>query len=356
MKALGLTPWPIYPAHSGGQERCFNLLSQVPHATVFALDWQGNSHQSYLGDMAYQVIPADPHAIDRANKLMAAGIKTYDPIPMLTKDSLVTFRNAIDAADPDLVILEHPWLLDLIGDRPYLYDSHNCESYNTEQQLGRTGFDFELVTDLERRAVQGAEHMTYTSDRDLAHMAQYFTHTTPATLIPNGTHQPTVITSGNSRNLVFIGSNYGPNIEAAQNLANMATQLPGYTIQILGHCATQVHSTAPNVQLLGPVTDRQLDFYLTNAHQFINLMSKGSGTHLKLARAMAYGIPVVTTPIGGRGYTSPTLVTTNLQTVDAILEVTNSWQKHHNTALAEAQTLTWDTIGNTFNEVLRGLQ
>lgn len=356
MKVLGLTPWPIHPAHSGGQERCFNLLSRIPGATVFALNWQPDSATGRIGDMGYHVIPADPAAVDRANKLMAHGIKTFDPIPMLVKDSLTTFRNAIDTADPDLVILEHPWLLDLIGDRPYLYDSHNCESYNTEQQLGRKGYDFDLVADLERRAVQGAAHMTYTSQRDLAHMSQYFTHTTPATLIPNGTHLPTVITYGNSRNLIFIGSNYGPNIKAAQHLADLAPQLPSYTIQILGHCATQVHTTAPNVQLVGPVTDKQLNHYFRNAHQFINLISQGSGTHLKLARAMAYGIPVVSTPIGARGYTSPTIATTTASTIAAVQDITANWQKHHTTALQEAQPLAWDVVGKTFSEVVDGLQ
>ena len=168
MKVLALTPWPIYPATSGGQERCWNLLSNIPEVTIHALDWNGADSWQRIGATNYRTIAADPMARIRAQQLLASGITTYDPIPSIVRDDLTNFRKAIDDSDPDLIILEHPWLLDLIDGRPYIYDSHNCESYNTQQQLGHTGYDLDLVTGLERRAVQGAQHMTYTSDRDLA--------------------------------------------------------------------------------------------------------------------------------------------------------------------------------------------
>ena len=350
MRILSLTPWPIYPVNTGGQERCWNLLSRIPENTIYSLDWQGNSSQQRIGDTNLKVIPADPKAVDQANKLMQSGIQTFDPIPMLTKDNLVTFRREIDNYDPDLVILEHPWLLDLIDDRPYVYDSHNCETVSTAQQRPHS-LDLDLVQNLERRATQQAEHMTYTGEDDLKQMRKLYPFTTPVTHIPNGVDIPQQRATGEELNLMFVGSLYAPNVQAAKTLISLAPLIPEYKIRIAGSVCNLLETSYDNVELLGQVTDKQLDYYLKTSFAFVNLMGVGSGTSLKVGRALAYGLPVITTVIGGRGYTSP-LVTHPAYLPDMLQALRKNWQHHSDRAYEEALTITWDNISQRFNEVI----
>jgi glycosyltransferase involved in cell wall biosynthesis len=350
MRILSLTPWPIYPAMSGGQERCWNLLSRIPENTVYSLDWVGESRQERVGDTNLKVIAADDKARDQAKKLMQSGVQTFDPIPMLTKENLVTIRREIDNYDPDLVILEHPWLLDLIDDRPFVYDSHNCETVSTAQQRPHS-LDLDLVQNLERRATQQAEHMTYTGEDDLKQMRKLYPFTTPVTHIPNGVDIPGQRATGEELNLMFVGSLYAPNVQAAKTLISLAPLMPEYKIRIAGSVCNLLETDYDNVELLGQVTDKQLDYYLKTSFAFVNLMGVGSGTSLKVGRALAYGLPVITTVIGGRGYTSP-LVTHPAYLPDMLQALRKNWQHHSDKAYEEALTITWDNISQRFNKVI----
>ena len=351
MRILALTPWPIYPAQTGGTERCWNLLSRIGEVTVFSLDWGGNESQQRIGQVNLKTIPADPEAVAQARKLLTAGIHTYDPMPMLTRKNLTTYIHAIETYDPDLIILEHPWMVDLIGDRPYILDAHNCETINTGTQLGTHSLDFQLVADMERRAVQGAQHLIYCSEQDLTNMRKAFPFTTPATLIPNGCGIPDATTTGELLNLIFIGSTYGPNIQAAKTLTALAPSLPEYTIQILGPVADYIETTYDNVQLIGPVTDKQRDWYFRNAHAFVNLTTQGSGTHLKIARALAYGVPVITTPIGARGYDN-LLITSEANVPEMLRNLRKNWHTHSEVAKTQAQHLDWNILASKLRTVI----
>jgi len=245
MKILALTPWPIYPVEGGGQERCWNLLSNIPDVTIQALDWTGAGSWQRIGSTNYRTIAADPLARIRAEQLLISGVTTFDPIPSIVKDDLTNFRKAIDDSDPDLIILEHPWLLDLIDGRPYIYDSHNCETVNSRQQRPRA-MENDLVASLERRATQQAEHMTYTSELDLQAMKLLYPFTTPTTHIPNGLTLPPQQATGEELNLIFIGSNYTPNIQAAKNLIALAPLLPEYKIRIMGGVCEAITQQRPS--------------------------------------------------------------------------------------------------------------
>lgn len=349
-KVLALTPFDISKPSFGGAERCYNLLTRVGPIDVIGLNWDGVNSYQRIGDMSYELIGADQSAVEQSRKLRANGVITYDPMPSLCKNNLTTIRKEIDLINPDLVVLEHPWLVDLIGDRPFIYDAHNFETYNTGTQFGVNSYDYQLVKEIEYHAASQAEHITYCSQQDIELMRQMFNIDTPATHIPNGVTLPDQVSDNKTRNLIFIGSVYQPNINAAQRLIDLAPQLPGYRIQILGQCANYVTNTHNNVLLVGHVNEEILDYYFRNAHAFINLTTHGSGTHLKIGRALAYGIPTLTTPKGGRGYTN--VIHTNPFTLPHQLN-TLDWDYWHTKALEEAATINWDTIAQTFKKVIQ---
>lgn len=358
MKLLALTPWPFIPARTGGTERCYNLLSALDDVTAFALDWTGTEKWERHGTINYRVIPADAQASDQAKRLMANGLHSYDGMPSLTKRNLTTIRAEIANTDPDLIILEHPWMLDLIGDTPFIYDAHNYETNNTLNLFGRNTLDIDIIRNIETRAIQQAEHITYCSEADWQAISRDIKHNTPGTLIRNGATAVTgdrLETHRQSRNLLFIGSMYAPNIEAARHLIDIAPQLPDYTIQIVGPCATALTTAQPNVQLIGTVTDAQRDQLFSLAHQFVNLADTGSGTHLKIARALAHSLPVVTTTVGARGYDNMHIVSHGLTALQLIRQITDNYDYAYKLASETFALYDWATIGADFREVINNV-
>jgi glycosyltransferase involved in cell wall biosynthesis len=275
-------------------------------------------------------------------------------MPTLCLSDLNVMRKAIDEFDPSLILLAHPWQVELTGGRPYVLDAHNFESMNTAMLFGRNSMDYNMVADIERWAVAGAEHVTYCSADDWRMMGDNW-ELPPGTHVPNGTHLPDKVATGENLNLIFVGSMYGPNIKAAQRLIDMAHRLPEYHIHIVGRCSEPLTSDEPNVTLHGYKSEQALDRLLQMSHIFVNLVTEGSGTHLKIAKALAYGLPVVTLLAGSRGYEA-THVTELEHTPDMIREVTRDWNNRHTIALEAAQQYNWANIKEQFAGVIHALQ
>jgi glycosyltransferase involved in cell wall biosynthesis len=355
MKTLALVPWDISALDSGGKQRCHALLTALPNVTTFALSWDNQEKETTLDGMPYRVIPAGIQAMDRARRLFASGFHSYDVMPTLCRQDLTVFRKAIDDFNPDLIILEHPWLIELTGGRPYLYDAHNHEADNTAQLFGIRSLDYEMVLDLEKYAIAGAEHVTYASQSDWDAVGQG-RHFPPATHIPNGTDIPDNVTAGKSNNLLFIGSMYQPNLDAAQRLADMAHLLPDYQIHLVGGSSTAVITSAPNVIRHGVMHDTQLERLLLSTDLFINLVTHGSGTHLKIAKALAYGIPVITLPVGSRGYADDVIISSLEDVPETIQAIQADWAKYSREARAASQRYNWATIRQQFADTVHALQ
>jgi hypothetical protein len=345
-RLVGLVPFHILPPRFGGAERSYHLLTRVGKIDIIALNWQGVSGEKVDGDVTYKLIAASPKAVERAEKLRAHGVKTFDPMPMLTRSDLTELRDAI--GKPDGIILEHPWLHPF-ANAPYILDAHNAEARLTAERWPGS-VDAQAVYQLEKAAAENATAITYCSEADAQTLRASYNITAPMHYIPNGQLPPTETAHGQSNNLIFIGSVYEPNVRAAQALAGLARSLPDYKIQILGKCAEYVRTDSPNVMLVGEVTEEQMHHYFVNAFAFVNLVSQGSGSHLKLARALSYGLPIITTAIGARGYDDLTVVSSAEQTIAAIQSTNFAAEK--NKHLAQAEKLAWGAIGENFRGVI----
>lgn len=357
MTVVGLAPWPFIPAQSGGTERTLNLFGALGKITTFAIDWQGEDDEQSLGLIDYQVVGAPLAARDKAKRLQASGVQTFDAMPMLVKNDLAKLQARVEQTKPDLVILEHPWLVDFVPKTARLVvDAPNCETINTQQQYPRT-FDVDLVMNLERRAVERADLITYASYADAQALRRLFKVTAPMIHIPNGTDIPDTISDGTTRNLIFIGSTYKPNVIAAQLLINQAATLPEYQIHIIGGCSDYMQNAAENVTLHGHVTNQRRDQLFATAHAFITLTTHGSGTHLKISRALAHGLPVITTQLGARGYNPDGItITTVTDLPEKIRAVTDDWAKQSQAAQAQCANLLWPAIQKTFRDAVHAIQ
>lgn len=356
MKILLLAPWPFIPAQSGGAERIYNLVSRLGEVSAYALAWGGEKLEKQLGHISYKVIPADDEAVDQATKLLGNGLHSMDTLPTHVNKKLNALRAEVEKLNPDLVILAHPWLIDFVGDRPFVYDAHNCETINTRNLFGSNNLDIDTVRFLEKQAIQQASLITYCSRGDKEMMDLLYPNNTPSLHIPNGCEKQINLANGfNSRNLIFIGSPYSPNVRAAQALIDLAPLLPEYHIQIVGGCTSTLTTRHDNVKLFGHVTDDQRDRLLREAHQFINLVDIGSGTHLKIARALSFALPVVTTEVGSRGYKN--LHITNGHDAPAIIRnITTNYKAARFEALHESLNYDWDTIGARFKKAIHAVQ
>jgi hypothetical protein len=345
-RLVGLVPFHILPPRFGGAERSYHLLTRVGKIDIIALNWQGVSGEKIDGDVTYKLIAASPKAVERAEKLRAHGVKTFDPMPMLTRSDLTELKDAI--GKPDGIILEHPWLHPF-ANVPYILDAHNAEARLTAERWPGS-VDAQAVYEIEKAAAENAKAITYCSEADAQTLRASYNITAPMHYIPNGQLPPTETAHGQSNNLIFIGSVYAPNVRAAQALADLARSLPQYQIQILGKCAEYVKTDNSNVMLVGEVTEEQMHHYFVNAFAFVNLVSQGSGSHLKLARALSYGLPIITTAIGARGYDDLTVVSSAEQTIAAIHSTNFAAEKKKN--LIQAEKLTWGAIGENFRGVI----
>ena len=353
MKIVALVPFDIEPPVFGGAQRCHNLLTRLGPITTIGLNWVNEGREETIGDMTYKLIDAGAKAKERAKKLFGQDLYTYDGMPAFCQVDLAHFQEAIDAEQPDLIILEHPWLYPFVGDVPFIYDAHNAEAFLTSLRWPG-GIDEQVVKELERAAVTNAKAITYCSELDADILRKFYPVTAPMHFIPNGTDLPDKLAEGKTKNLIFVGGLYGPNVVAAQELANQAHLLPDYTIQLIGGCGEKVRTTQPNVRLYGHVTDEQLDQLHRDAFAFVNLMQTGSGTSLKVARAMSYGLPVISTKVGARGYDGVEIVDRGQDITNPLELIANYWDVYSQTSRAHAEKISWGRVGVKFQGIVRG--
>jgi glycosyltransferase involved in cell wall biosynthesis len=306
---------------------------------IHALSWEGKPEERVIDGIFYSVTAAGADAHRRVQQMGAHGFQTFDAMPHVARAFLDEYRELVVKENADMIVLEHPWMVDFVPDGvPYIYDAHNAETLSFAQRFGAGTPEFLHVKELERRAVQGAEAVTYCSEADAMVLREMFGDFR-GVHVPNGVVLPELVPVEARNILLFVGSVYQPNVDAAQRLINLAPQLPEFHIVIAGPCGLYVQNTQANVQILGAVSDRTLDDLFRHSVAFVNLVSHGSGTHLKVGRALAYGLPVISSQIGARGYSSPIVTDDVVQTV---AQVVLDWEHFSEQARAEAETLTWD--------------
>jgi glycosyltransferase involved in cell wall biosynthesis len=112
---------------------------------------------------------------------------------------------------------------------------------------------------------------------------------------------------GERRDLLFVGNlHHRPNSDGVQHFMReifplVREAIPGVRLTIVGeHASTEISDYASDaVRVMGYVPD--VDPYFAGARVFVAPIRFGAGVKGKIGESLAYGLPVVTTPVGAEG-------------------------------------------------------
>jgi glycosyltransferase involved in cell wall biosynthesis/GT2 family glycosyltransferase len=329
---------PIDPPVGGGRLRLLGLYHGLgaPTTYVGTYDWPGERLRDHRLSPTLREIDVplseEHHAAAKALSEQLGGKVVIDSafhrFAHLSNDFNETAL--AEAADSDIVIFSHPWLypqlFDAIDrDRQLLvYDSHNVEGYLRYTLLDDgSGDGSELcreVVHLEASLCRDADLVLACShrDRELFHHL-YAIPFAKVYVVPNGVFTTDIVPStvdekrrarsvldlSDATMAIFLGSPYGPNVEAAEFIVDvLALAVPDMTFVIAGGVGTALldrRRIPGNVRITGQISEEEKRYYLQAVDLAVNPMFSGSGTNIKMLEFMAAGLPIVTTPVGARG-------------------------------------------------------
>jgi glycosyltransferase involved in cell wall biosynthesis len=224
--------------------------------------------------------------------------------------------DVVQAAAPGFA----PWLERLQPGVLRVYGSANVEADFARRRASAAGRTrrrlAEGVAELERRVIATSDLVFACTDRD-ARRFEELHGASKVAVVPNGFEDELLsldrarlrdeeraqlgVTS-DERLVVFIGGGADHNRRAVQFLEReLAPRLDrGARLLIAGKAADALSDGGDRMLSLGYVDDvRPL---LAAADVAVNPVAYGSGSNVKVAEYLAAGLPVVTTPIGARGF------------------------------------------------------
>jgi len=336
-RACILDMQPITPPVGGGRLRLLGLYhhlgGNLDCTYVGSYDWPGEVERKIrLSETLLEMdIPLSDEHHSAAQKLAnEAGGKIVIDLAFsqqaLLSPKYVSVAQA-QAADSDIVIFSHPWVYPLLCShlRPnqlVVYDSQNVEGFLRAQILDeKKSLEYALLRNVVRDENDlgwAADWIFACSHEDLLRFNRLYGF--PAhkmRVVPNGVMAfrdplPTSESKIRARKnkkigldefvAIFIGSAYGPNVQAAKFIIDeLAVLMPDVLFILAGGVGNSISSSAPNVYITGGLDEAEKTVWLHTADVAINPMRAGSGTNIKMFDFMAMGLPVVTTAVGARG-------------------------------------------------------
>lgn len=343
-KIVVLSTFEIYPPVNGGQHRSFHLysgLSALGDVTVISLGQQGHTKEKIIADGVKEIVigRTDTHIKEESNiqeivgqpvtDIVAANLMRYTPE--------FTQRLESELNDADIVVLSHPYLVDLLpANRNFtlLYDAHNVEVDLKRSILGEGKLAeslLEAVRSMEDEAIRSANKVFVCSSSDSSRLSKLYGATLDKfTVVPNGVEvKKTAFTDFALRRKskekygvqgpigLFLGSWHQPNIDAVKRIFSIAELLPNMHFFVAGSVSTAVLAQARprNVGLIEQFDDDTKRVLLAISDVAVHPMDSGAGTNLKVFEYMASGLPIVSTKHGVRGL--PTGIIQNMSLAES---------------------------------------
>ena len=195
----------------------------------------------------------------------------------------------------------------LLEDRPPIYyNAHNLESALRVQLGGWSRYALLELAHFERRVLEAARESWLPSKRDLSGAADLAPNA-QLRLVPNVVDVASIapVRATDSRSALFVADfSYQPNRHSADFLIaevmpRVWEQLPEARLMLVGSGLTPESELDPRIEVHGFVSDLG-DVYATAGCALVPLLESG-GSPLKLIEALAYGLPIVATPLGAGG-------------------------------------------------------
>lgn len=332
MKVLQVALSVVYPPSSGGDHRTHGLVYSLPSLGNEVIRFcQGGllTNHGLSGIQRWVQIdsnyrecrPANPFHDAPSLLQLIFDSPGYFSQKWLELSFPEPLAELIDWAD--VVLVEYPFQIPPIVEHstetPVIYSSHNVESERLRSRSRILTDQYNLYLDsVEQTAVQATSAVICTSEADYQKINKKFGSPQHAVVAPNGIYKSEIRDSrdasgtgvrntlgidDNSLIGVFVGSDYGPNREAAQALVDIANQTDSsrsFDIIIVGSVCDSVISRADAVHTVGFVED--IEPYYDVADYGLNPMRSGGGSNIKLVEYMAKALPVISTPFGARGF------------------------------------------------------
>lgn len=334
-KVLVLDMQPITPTIGGGRVRLHGMYHKLGEDIevkyIGTYDWPGEKYKNAKLTESLQevLIPLSDEHFQMANDFRKK-CNDKNIIDVLFNKMVhlsPEFVNEIEksVAESDCIIFSHPWLYPLVKNiiSPYqavIYDAQNVESY-----LRSILFDIhdleeakviENVIELEADLIRNSDIIFSCSQNDKEMFVRVFdVDPLKIKLTPNGvfvatSKKPSFDEKKSAKDkygivnkivCTFIGSNYGPNIEAVNFIKNkLAPELPSHVFVIAGGVCNDFISEN-NFIILGVLDEKDKNLLLVATDIALNPIFTGSGTNIKMLEYMAWGLPIVTTAVGARG-------------------------------------------------------
>jgi glycosyltransferase involved in cell wall biosynthesis len=321
MKVLVLTPWPIAPLSHGGRVRTFRLaagLARCGASVDVACPWGPGQPR---GEHRIEDVRIRPQLFPAMPLLPLSDDLLPSDVPIAWQARLPGFRpggdyDVVQAAAPGFA----PWLERLPAGVLRVYGSANVEhdfAHRRAAEFGRLRRRLaRRVADLERRVIATSDLVFACTERDARRFDELY-GTSDVAVVPNGFDDDLLRldraglreearaelgVAKDQRLVVFIGGGADHNRRAVEFLERELAPRLDKSVRLLvaGKAAGGLSEGDGRVLSLGFVDDvRPL---LAAADVAVNPVSYGSGSNLKVAEYLATGLPVVTTPIGARGF------------------------------------------------------
>ncbi|HYC32529.1 MAG TPA: glycosyltransferase family 4 protein [Gemmatimonadales bacterium] len=322
MKVLSIFPYPILPLTHGGRVRAYHLavgLARAGAEVDLCCPWHPRLP---LRSFEREGITIRPY-IFAANALPAVlGDRVIPPLLQLSWQPYTIGPRRLLRRTSRYDVVEfhfcaHPaWMSRVRGAARIVYMAHNVERDFVAAQPGLArGHAAQRVARLEHRAVRAADLVVTCTAADAARLAELYGSPKAAAVISNGFDEHDVRRADDGERgklraelglapeelaVLFVGGRAAHNRQAVRFLEEEL--LPRISrparLLVVGECAPPRRDG--RVLALGHVDE--LRPLLAAADVAVNPVESGSGSNVKLAEYLAAGLPVVTTPVGLRGY------------------------------------------------------